>query len=260
MKYIFTDLDKTLIPNGNAPYDNTLNLFFEITNKNNLNLIYVSGRNLASIVKSIKKYNLKKPLYIISHVGTKIYSFENKPIELIEWIEHITKSNSNWNRDKISEITSKFDNLKLQAKTEQSEFKISYFVTNYDSCDLIKEAIENELKKEKIEFNIVFLKDFENRIVYLDILPKNVNKYEAIKFLSNEIKIKDFIYCGDSGNDLDILTSNMKSILVNNASIEIKNKVVESKSNCYICSGKFGFTGNYSSGIIEGLIYYKWIK
>jgi hypothetical protein len=261
MKYLATDLDKTLIPNGNASYDNTLDLFFKIINDYKIGLVYVTGRKLSSIVESIKDYNLQKPEFIVSQVGTKIFSFENEPVELVSWNEHVKNFNPNWDGQKIKELLFEISGLDLQNESEQNEFKISYYVKNFDQTEIITDEVKTKLGNKKIEFNSVLLRDHETKIVYLDILPIGVNKYEALKFLSNLLKFEDLIFAGDSGNDFDVLISDIKSILVNNASVEVKDTILKSNLiNCYLASGKNGLNGNYSSGIIEGLVHYGWVK
>ena len=68
---------------------------------------------------------------------------------------------------------------------------------------------------------------------------------------------------GDSGNDLDVLTSGLQSILVKNATDEVRKEAIETlslkkKAHClYLPKGNFyGMNGNYAAGVIEGLAHY----
>ena len=260
MKYLATDLDKTLIPNGNAPYDKTLELLFEVINTNNFGLIYVTGRSLSSVIELINIYKLMKPSFIISQVGTKIYSLKNEPIEIKIWNQSIKDNNPNWSYTRIKNILSNNLKIELQNFSEQNEYKISYFIRNYNNANQISNEVQSQLKEKGIKSQIVLHKENETKIVYLDILPKGVNKYYSLKFLEKNFEINDLIYSGDSGNDLDVFKSDIKGILVKNASQEIKDEVLKYNCNCYISSGKNNINGNYSSGIIEGLVHYEWIK
>jgi sucrose-6-phosphatase len=260
MKYIATDLDKTLVPNGDAPYDNTLELFFKIVNEYNFGLIYITGRRLSLILKLIKDYNLKKPEFIISQVGTKIYSFENEPTELDLWKKHIETLNPDWDGQKIKDVLSEIPNLDLQEDYEQNDYKISFYIKDFGLAETIRDKVKEQLEKQKIVSNVILLKDYETKVIYLDVLPKGVNKYEAIKFLRGSFQFEDLVFAGDSGNDLEVLVSDIKSILVNNASQDFKNTVSKLNPGCLIASGIDGLNGNYSSGIIEGLVHYSWIN
>jgi hydroxymethylpyrimidine pyrophosphatase-like HAD family hydrolase len=46
MFVIATDLDRTLIPNGNQPYDKSMERFSKIVQDYDCPLIYVTGRDL----------------------------------------------------------------------------------------------------------------------------------------------------------------------------------------------------------------------
>jgi hydroxymethylpyrimidine pyrophosphatase-like HAD family hydrolase len=75
--------------------------------------------------------------------------------------------------------------------------------------------------------------------------------------------IENTVFSGDSGNDLDVLISPIKSILVANAHNEVKETIRAEITNnkltntVYIAEGKYlNMNGNYSAGILEGIAYY----
>jgi len=62
---------------------------------------------------------------------------------------------------------------------------------------------------------------------------------------------------------LDVLTSGLQAILVNNATDEVRKEAVERlpgqlRVNClYLPEGNFyGMNGNYAAGLIEGLVHF----
>ena len=68
------------------------------------------------------------------------------------------------------------------------------------------------------------------------------------------------IFAGDSGNDLDVLTSGMNSILVKNALEDVRKEAIKKLSDesmidrLYLPQGNFfGMNGNYAAGVLEGL-------
>jgi hypothetical protein len=71
------------------------------------------------------------------------------------------------------------------------------------------------------------------------------------------------IFAGDSGNDLDVLTSGLQAILVKNAMDEVRKEAIEMLSDkhmihrLYLPRGNFGgMNGNYAAGVMEGLVHF----
>ena len=71
------------------------------------------------------------------------------------------------------------------------------------------------------------------------------------------------VFAGDSGNDLDALTSGLQAILVKNAMAEVRKEAVNKMSHkdmlnrLYLPEGNFwGLNGNYAAGVMEGLVHF----
>ena len=71
------------------------------------------------------------------------------------------------------------------------------------------------------------------------------------------------VFAGDSGNDLAVLTSHIKSVLVGNACSRVREDSLQQALNMgeanalYFAKGGFlGMNGNYSAGILEGVAHY----
>jgi hypothetical protein len=71
------------------------------------------------------------------------------------------------------------------------------------------------------------------------------------------------VFAGDSGNDLDVLTSGLRAILVKNAADEVRKEAVETLSakhmmhRLYFPEGNYcGMNGNYAAGVLEGLVHF----
>ena len=259
MRLFATDLDGTLIPNGLAKYDGSLGLLFSSLDKLDVKIAYVSGRSFDSIKGVIKEYNLKMPDFIVSRTGTEIYSLSGDDFSLVKkWNELIRHQNKKWNVDKIRELLYGFPDIRLQPSEEQCEFKISYFIDDYYNSDMIKSSIYELLEATGINAELILLKNDDSKVVYLDILPFGVNQLDAINFIVNLENFEEVIFAGDAEDDLGVFNSDIKTILVKNASNEVKSKIVS--DFCYVCFGRGNLNGNYSSGIIEGLMHYEWIK
>lgn len=260
-----TDLDRTLLPNGDAEYDNSLPLLFQKIKKAGFTLIYVSGQNLDLLKESVKKYGIELPDYFIAEVGTVIYEKAgDQLIEYAEWGKYIKEQNPNWNKNVIVKKIGMENILELQEGWKQNNFKISYYLRDKSIKDEVLKKIYSSLKNLNIKADVIWSVDPLQNVGLIDILPKNITKLGALEFMRNELRksVENLIYCGDSGNDILPLTFGYKAILVKNADKNVVEEVKKIsrekgiKNNIYIASGKGELNGNYSSGIMEGLEYF----
>ena len=71
------------------------------------------------------------------------------------------------------------------------------------------------------------------------------------------------VFCGDSGNDIEVLVSPIRAVLVANAQPQVREEAVRlaaaggHSDRLYIANGGFlGMNGNYSAGILEGIEHF----
>ncbi len=86
-----TDLDRTLLPNGEPPeHPDARSLFGKLCAHPEVTLTYVSGRHLRLVEEAINEYAIPRPDYVISDVGTKIYQADlDDWQELSSWQQQI---------------------------------------------------------------------------------------------------------------------------------------------------------------------------
>ncbi len=260
-----TDLDRTLLPNGDEPYDGTLPEFFDMVRHYKFTLVYVSGRNLSMLEDAEREYGIELPDYFIGEVGTVVYQKVNERLVLHEqWGTYIKKMNPTWNRERIVESLADILELDPQEDEKQNPYKISFYIHETNREDEILSRVKNACK-EFANLEIVYSTDpLLNGVGLLDVLPKAATKLSALEFVRNtcNVPVQDVVYCGDSGNDILPLTSGYRGILVRNAHPNIVNEVCSfhkangSEKNIYHAIGTEYHNGNYSSGIIEGLEHY----
>jgi len=261
------DLDRTVLPNGHVPESpGARELFTRIADADEIVLAYVSGRDKKLLLDAIKEYQIPVPDYAIGDVGTTMYRIENNNwIELESWSGHIAEDWHKVSPDQIHEYLSSLAELTLQEKMKQGRFKLSYYVPAEIKITELLDTITNELNKHSIRANLIWSIDEMKQIGLLDILPARANKLHAIEFLiieTNSTKSQT-VFAGDSGNDLPVIISDVPSVLVKNASKDVQNEALQAiqgngnKDFIYIARGDFhGLNGNYSAGIIEGLMHY----
>ena len=276
-----TDLDNTLLPNGRQVSDpHSIDLLHRLIRQQHITLIYVSGRDKRLVLDAISEYDLPLPQYAITDVGTQIHRIDSSDDanfakkhaknsllwqEDLHWQQHLQKG---WDAEKLNAVKNKlqdYSHLHCQEPEKQSRFKLSYYLDTRHYESDIKQDVENICQQTGIKCNVVKSYNETTSTGLLDVLPADASKYHAIRFLMDKHAIteKEILFCGDSGNDLDVLTSEIPAVLVNNAQTSVKQRARQladkhhHNAQLYIAKGNFcGLNGYYCSGILEGLAYY----
>ncbi len=260
-KIIASDLDGTLICEQKNPLsDLATKKFNQIIkeNKKNIILVYATGRHLELALRGTKESGLVLPDFLVCDVGTNIYKNRNKQFILDEkWKKKLKKSWSGYLRSDIKNFLLSVPELKEQEKEKQKEFKQSYYLATKFNFPKIKKKIEKALPKN-LNPKIIYSLDRHKKTGLIDILPEAAAKKEALKYLAKEIKAgKNIFYAGDSGNDLDVFLSGIKSILVKEAGKEAAEGIKKTeKKRVKIYRAK----RPYSLGVIEGLAHFGAVK
>ena len=264
---ICTDLDRTLIPNGEQPESPEVRpLFRQLVSNSEITLAYVTGRDKTLVQEAIAEYELPIPDFVIADVGSTIYEIKNNQwLRLTDWDNQISIDWQYKTQADLVKFFTDFDHIKLQEITKQGLHKLSYYVSLEAELEPIIIIIRSKLETEKIQANIIWSIDEKAQVGLLDILPLSANKYHAIAYLmkTQNFTLDNTIFSGDSGNDLDVLMSPIKSILVSNAHLEVKETIQSEieqtglKDSIYIAQGQSSkLNGNYSAGILEGIFHY----
>ena len=238
--FIVANIDDTLIGDNDAHLKELLNLLQK--NRKQIGFGLATGRTIESATEYLKKHRVSMPDVIISSVGSEIYYGKNLHYGR-GWETHIS---AKWDRDKIVKLLKDFAFLKYQRAEAQRRFKISYEI-NPDKDRLA--MIHERLLRNKCRYNLIYSQDR-----YLDILPFRASKGKAIRYLSYkwEIPLRNFLVCGDSGNDEEMLRGEPLGVVVANYSPELKK--LKSIRDIYFAKQK------YSSGILEGINRYNFIE
>jgi len=262
-----TDLDRTLIPNGPQPESvNARKWFDKLVNRDDVTLVYVTGRDKALILNAIKNYQLPMPDFVIADVGSTIYHIENTHWHQVEkWDADISGDWNSKSSNELQALLKDFRDIRLQEYSKQKVHKLSYYVPLYaDHVNLMRE-INTCFTQQGIKASLIWSVDEAANIGLLDILPASANKKHAIEFLMNlyGFGLDETVFAGDSGNDISVMASSIHSVLVANATDEVKESAYQAAStnneteSLYIAKGdSLGMNGNYSAGIIEGVMYY----
>ncbi len=257
-----TDLDRTLIPNGAEPESPTAREWFaRLTGHAEITLAYVTGRHRALIEQAIADFDLPQPDFVIADVGTSIYRITQQGWkQWDEWDAHIGSDWQGWTHEKLCQLLNEFPTVCLQEQEKQNRHKLSFYVPLETDAQRLLGEIDECLKYRDIKANLIWSIDEKAALGLLDVLPASASKLHAIRFLMQQknFRHENTVFAGDSGNDLDVLMSDIPAVLVANAEAEVKNRVINAdKHTLYIAKGGYlGMNGNYSAGILEGVAHY----
>jgi len=281
VKLLCTDLDRTLLPNGEQPESPAARaVLWHLLKTHDCELAYVSGRDLNGVLEAINEYDLATPAYIAADVGSTIYEQENGEwVANTRWTDSIRSDWKGGDTHSIKNLLDDLPELENQEAKRQSQFKRSYYYDeSLDEQELAK-PIEEQLVSHDIEASLVFSHDPEKSVGLLDVLPRSATKREAVEFLTKlmNLRAEDVLFSGDSGNDVDAITAENPSVLVANADEATLAAVQEGvrlagveASTCFAKGGveingqalvhaslPASLNGNYSAGIVEGLLYFR---
>lgn len=235
--------------------------FEQLVQKEQLILSYVTGRHRDSIEQAIAEYHLPLPNYVIADVGTTIYQIDSNGWHRWEsWSNHLKQEWASIDRCELIECLIRVPEVSLQETEKQTEFKLSFYVPMHCDPRPTSEDLESVLKRLRVRANLIWSVDEITNVRLLDVIPAVANKLHAIRYLmlKHNFSLPNTLFAGDSGNDIDVLESDIPSVLVANASSEMKSWASRLKSDSlYVAKGgQLDLNGNYCAGIVEGIIHY----
>jgi sucrose-6F-phosphate phosphohydrolase len=264
MKILATDLDRTLLPNGSWKADSeAIALFNNLTKRQDVLLVYVTGRNLTLTENAIKEFGVRYPDVLCGDVGTSIRKYQNGEWKFDSgWITHVKRASPRWDAALIRDAVAGIDGMREQESEHQNQFKQSYYVEHDKKHAVLKRV--DELVKGRFDEVIIYSFDSQDGKGLLDFLPASATKQTALEYVAEEFGAAkgDVVFCGDSGNDIFPLTAGFCGVLVRNADEQLVANVKMAMDEdpglkVYFAKGDFrGLQGYYTSGVIEGAYHY----
>ncbi len=262
-----TDLDRTLLPNGpqtESPI--ARDRFKQLAAQPGVTLAYVTGRDRKLVEDALNEYLLPQPDYVIADVGSTIYEIQQQDWHHWDrWEQVISPDWEGRLHDDLHALFRGISSLQLQEASKQNSYKLSYYVPLDTDHELLMSEMHTILLRQHIRASLIWSIDELAGTGLLDVLPASASKRHAIEFLMNQLgfDLSNTIFAGDSGNDLAVLTSPIRSVLVANASTEVRHEAQQMALNMgqsealYFAQGNFlGMNGNYSAGILEGVAHF----
>jgi sucrose-phosphate synthase len=234
---IFTDLDQNLLGNPQA-----LQRFAEVIRNNRKCVTFgiATGRRIDSALALIKKHQIPTPDILISSLGTRIH-YGRALTEDDYWVEHI---DHNWTPQRVRRIMARLPGIKPQPKSEQGQFKISYY---YDPqlAPTLDEVI-TLLRQNELTVNVSL--SFGQ---FLDIIPSSASKGQALRYVAQRfaIPLEHILVAGGSGADEDMMRGNTLAVVVGNRHHEELSQLVDQE--------RIYFAGQpHALGILEAIEHY----
>ncbi len=256
------------MPNGPQPESPQAREYFRrLCASPRLTLAYVSGRHRSLVRKAIANYCLPRPDYVVGDVGTTLYRVESDDewSALAQWEQQIAGDWAGRVQGDLVSLFSDLSQLRLQEQSKQNRYKLSYYVPLQADRLALDRLMLQRLRAERINATLVWSVDEPAGVGLLDVLPAGATKLHAVEFLMQSLgfALENTLFSGDSGNDMPVLVSPIPSVLVNNASPEVRAeasrlvKVRGTQESLYMAQGGYlQMNGNYSAGILEGIAHF----
>lgn len=265
--FLCTDLDRTLLPNGTEPESRQARMLFaRLVARPEVTLAYASGRDLTLVEDAIHDYALPLPGFAITDVGTKIHARRRNGWEVWQaWEDEIGADWAGHDRATLNRLLTDIEPLRLQEAGKQNTYKLSYYLPVRADRRALQDEILGRLGAHSIRASLVWSVDEPADVGLLDVVPQHATKLHAIEFLADRLDytLADTVFAGDSGNDLEVMESGVPSVLVANATAEVRGEarrraeVAGHRNTLYIARGGYlGMNGNYSAGILEGVLHF----
>jgi len=199
-----------------------------------------TGRRLDSALREMKHLKIPEPDVLITSGGTEIH-YEPDLTEDESWKRHI---NHLWTPGAVRRALDGLPGLELQRKSEQSQFKISYFIDPQKAPSL--EEILKILHQQEQSVNVIL--SFGQ---YLDILPIRASKGLALRYFAARwnIPLQQVLAAGGSGADEDMMRGNTLAVVVGNRHDEELSQLMDIDRIYYA-------KDQYAGGILEALEHY----
>lgn len=234
---IFTAIDNTLLGDNEG-----LAQFVNLIREKRKKLLFgiATGRRLDSALAIFKKYRIPMPDILITSFGTEIY-YAPQLIADIAWTYHIDHL---WTPQVLRRVIGKLPGLTLQAKSEQSRYKLSY---HYDSNSApTMEEILTLLRQQELSANCTLSSG-----QFLDFVPARASKGQALRYIAQQwhIPLERILATGGSGADEDMLRGNTLGVVVANRHCE-ELSILGDTEHVYFAEG------SHAWGILEAIEHY----
>jgi sucrose-phosphate synthase len=234
---IFTSIDLNLIGDSDA-----LSVFLQRMHEHRKTTIFgiATGRLLDDALAKLRQYNIPQPDVLITGQGTQVHYAPNLTRSDV-WERHI---NHLWNPQAVRDILAEMPGLKIQPKSNQSTFKISYYVDH--ALTNVKEIRQTLLRNEQAVNTVFCFGQF------LDVVPVRASKGLALRWCAEQLgfSLENTLVSGATGADEDMLLGNTLGAVVDDHHLEELSGLTDI-DNIYFSKK------HHAAGILEAIDHYR---
>ncbi len=272
IRLLCTDMDRTLLPNGEqAVSPEALGCLRSLIAAAGLKLAYVTGRDLQRVLDAIDEFEVPVPDFIVGDVGSSVYRHDGERwVPFDEWRSRISQDWQGRAATDVHALIGDDARLIAQEADRQHACKQSYYLARDEDQPTLQAELAEKLEAAGFHSALIMSDDPEANCGLLDVLPATATKRHGIEFLRDMLTLDDaqVMFAGDSGNDLDALSSHIPAVLVANAEESVRKAAVRDASalgnerSLYLATGNLSLPGGgvlngcYSAGIVEGLLHF----
>jgi sucrose-phosphate synthase len=234
---IFTSIDLNLIGDSDA-----LSVFLQRMHEHRKTTIFgiATGRLLDDALAKLRQYNIPQPDVLITGQGTQVHYAPNLTRSDV-WERHI---NHLWNPQAVRDILAEMPGLKIQPKSNQSTFKISYYVDH--ALTNVKEIRQTLLRNEQAVNTVFCFGQF------LDVVPVRASKGLALRWCAEQLgfSLENTLVSGATGADEDMLLGNTLGAVVDDHHLDELSGLTDI-DNIYFSKK------HHAAGILEAIDHYR---
>ncbi|MCU0304411.1 MAG: HAD-IIB family hydrolase [Thermoanaerobaculales bacterium] len=196
-----------------------------------------TGRTLRSALDELAEWGVPRPDLLVTAVGSEVHYGHGQIVEDVGWrrlIDH------RWDPHALQDALRGVPGLRLQPRSEQRAFKLSYLV-DPDQAPPVR-RIARRLRDRKLEANVIY-----SHGAYLDLLPARASKGAALRYVAHRwgLRVERLLVAGDSGNDEELLTAGALGVVVGNHSEELAP--LRGRPGIYFAEAE------HARGVLEGI-------
>jgi sucrose-6F-phosphate phosphohydrolase len=255
---IVSDLDGTMV--GHDEYTRAFRDFWSSSAKPaGSKLVYSTGRSLASFNDLIAKKSdvMVEPDKLICAVGTKVFERSADG-----WIEDDGWSKAlgvNWSNAVVADAAKRavdecgHENAHFRPADEQNEHKVTVGVKD-EYASVVERMLRDACAASGLDHKIIISGSCGWKFV--DCVSAGAGKLESLEYVRKQLGFEHLqtIACGDSGNDILMLSGDTRCIIVGNAESELRQWANDRMANGQLALERvFLATENEALGILQGL-------
>ena len=250
---LVTDLDDTLLNSDNVISEQNIRAIQQMTSAG-FHFVMASGRPLASVYQLAKETGCKEQLsYIIAYNGGVIYDLKREKVVYQQGLNPEDQETliSFLNRSPLASLTYDQQKIVINWKNDytQIESELTGLPCRYDAefFEQLNDVLPKMMGVGDPKIVQQIYQDYSGRFgqatrltiskpFYLEIVHQEVSKGRAIEEIAQllNLELSEIIGMGDSYNDLEMLQTSGKAVVVENGHPELKKIAAEiAPSNDY---------------------------